>query len=990
MGTVKKTETGSVLSFNTYLPKNLDETKISFTPKQSGSGTPSPENVREIVGKNSVSVWVSGDERARPLPSDYQQVEYIYSSTKKEWIDTGVIPTTKTVSQLKFRLSTQTGYVVYGYYTNSDATDYRLFITNSKVYFDVPGFRLTSGTITPTGVIHEMELGNYYVKDIPSGETIVSGAGKSFECDNTITLNSYNGTQIAAVYWYYVKIYESGTLIRDLVPCYRKSDSVAGMYDLVSGTFYTNSGTGEFLVGEDIVGVETSVSFPSITKNLLDSTKRKDGYYIDNTGKEIANAQFGYTTAYTPVEPNETYVLSGNIGNHGSAYGAIYCYDENKNFVNRLGGFKTNEVPHTFTVPSDTYYINIQYFNNQTALTDAQIEKGSTATAYEPFDNTVYGGYVDLASGEIWETHIGYDIDSLAPGLGNPDSYDGETGIRFTKIVSRTSSIDSVICNILPTSKYNNSSSNKSIEWVTIGRSGTIDLFYGCVNANRLTDTTITSVKDYLRENGFFILLKLRQPELVATLPPTILTTLQGVNTMWSDGDELTISYTDDVVNTYDFRRHISLDTPHKASASGAVASFGTDMVGKMKCKIHFLPQQEGSGTPSPENVRNLSGRDNVKLWQTSENLIDITAPVGEWPDLIDGKRLYTPYRTYKGVHYSGDNYHSNSTTYEQVGNGFTFTTSNISYGVGVTFCIPPNTNVRGSFTGENANFERIRLYDNEWNYIGVLGNILTDKKTVPSNARYGIAVFTTRTPNELSTVTDFTLVIGTEIPEHLPPHTGNEITFSWGSNPEIGTIYGGYVDCETADLVVEYAEKILTGDENWQLNAWNGNGVYMRTLEQGGISAGLPFKMGQAYGNMLSYNYNGLNPVVDGSFAVFGADTIPNYTYLVIYNTAWGTTLEEYKAKLKELYEAGTPLTIVAPLKTAYVQHYSLTPQSIATLRGSNRLWSDSDSVEVEYYKHTDEPQEYIPAEVLGTGNIAIVTSDGYLIGEEQDYIKY
>jgi len=49
---------------------------------------------------------------------------------------------------------------------------------------------------------------------------------------------------------YYAKIWNKGDLVRDLIPCYRKSDNEAGMYDLVTETFFTNAGTGEFLYGE--------------------------------------------------------------------------------------------------------------------------------------------------------------------------------------------------------------------------------------------------------------------------------------------------------------------------------------------------------------------------------------------------------------------------------------------------------------------------------------------------------------------------------------------------------------------------------------------------------------------------------------------------------------------------------------------------------------------------------------------------------------------
>lgn len=48
------------------------------------------------------------------------------------------------------------------------------------------------------------------------------------------------------------KIYQNGITICNLIPCYRKSDNVVGMYDVVARKFYTNAGTGVFLKGADV------------------------------------------------------------------------------------------------------------------------------------------------------------------------------------------------------------------------------------------------------------------------------------------------------------------------------------------------------------------------------------------------------------------------------------------------------------------------------------------------------------------------------------------------------------------------------------------------------------------------------------------------------------------------------------------------------------------------------------------------------------------
>ena len=55
---------------------------------------------------------------------------------------------------------------------------------------------------------------------------------------------------------YYVKIYENGTLVRDMVPVKRKSDNVLGMYDKLNYTFYANNGSGTFIKGNEIPAYE--------------------------------------------------------------------------------------------------------------------------------------------------------------------------------------------------------------------------------------------------------------------------------------------------------------------------------------------------------------------------------------------------------------------------------------------------------------------------------------------------------------------------------------------------------------------------------------------------------------------------------------------------------------------------------------------------------------------------------------------------------------
>lgn len=189
-------------------------------------------------------------ELAFRVPVGYQEVEYIESSGT-QWINTGITPNTNTISKIKFMNLEETGNVIFGYYANNDNTDYRFFNVHSKYYFDAPGNRRIQGGTCQPNIIKELEIGVYYIKDLTTATNIISGSSFTFTGNSTITLN-YGTNGYSKNRWYYVFIYNGNTLLAELYPCYRITDSVAGMWDRVSETFLTNSGSGSFIVGADI------------------------------------------------------------------------------------------------------------------------------------------------------------------------------------------------------------------------------------------------------------------------------------------------------------------------------------------------------------------------------------------------------------------------------------------------------------------------------------------------------------------------------------------------------------------------------------------------------------------------------------------------------------------------------------------------------------------------------------------------------------------
>ncbi len=179
-------------------------------------------------------------------------VEYI-ESTGTQWIDTEIFAKSTLKSQLKFNMTEVTGDVIYGYIKNSDTDDYRFFNYNSKAYLDFPGtatvdgVRIYGGTIS-ANTTYEIEIGNYYVKNLITGTNIISGATQNtFTKTNTMKMwKDERSNKCSKGKLYYLKIYDGDTLVRDFKPCI-DSNGVACLYDMVTEKCFYNKGTGNFI-----------------------------------------------------------------------------------------------------------------------------------------------------------------------------------------------------------------------------------------------------------------------------------------------------------------------------------------------------------------------------------------------------------------------------------------------------------------------------------------------------------------------------------------------------------------------------------------------------------------------------------------------------------------------------------------------------------------------------------------------------------------------
>lgn len=200
------------------------------------------------------NIYIDTDIDVR-LPSIYQEVEYI-QSTGTQYIDTKipVISGTKMSADIIYSSAETNNYT--GAHIDSD----RIFFGswNQGIYqFGVGSVNLS--TNINYGGRHILEVywlsGNSYIKVDTSIPNTVSNTFSDHSNYNfyMFALNR-NGTAslFSKIRTYNWKWWQNGELIRNFIPCYRKSDNEIGMYDLVENKFYTNVGSGEFLKGNNI------------------------------------------------------------------------------------------------------------------------------------------------------------------------------------------------------------------------------------------------------------------------------------------------------------------------------------------------------------------------------------------------------------------------------------------------------------------------------------------------------------------------------------------------------------------------------------------------------------------------------------------------------------------------------------------------------------------------------------------------------------------
>lgn len=328
------------------------------------------------------------------LPEEYQQVEYI-ESTGAQYIDTGINATQNTKIE------------VAGCRTQEVANSSWIGGNNIKLILPVVSNGTFAYFLNPLN-LENVPVKSYNEKNIASLDKNyynLNGTNYNVNYTGTITddqtiktsgfSNAISDIYPSYIRLWYLKVFENNTLIFNGIPCYRKSDNVIGMYDLVTNTFFTNAGTGTFLKGNVVTlpNLDFKIAIKNVVgtivnnvsnKNLAPSLNLWENGYLNANGTitEMSYDNRQKTSPFIEIEENREYTYLFDYSSIGSIWIANCFYDKNKTMIgDRIT--ETTAKQKTVISPVGAKYIRISsryLYNDSTAI--AQLEPGTTATPY--------------------------------------------------------------------------------------------------------------------------------------------------------------------------------------------------------------------------------------------------------------------------------------------------------------------------------------------------------------------------------------------------------------------------------------------------------------------------------------------------------------------------------------------------------------------------------------------------------------------------------
>lgn len=312
--------------------------------------------------------------------------------------------------------------------------------------------------------------------------------------------------------------------------------------------------------------------------------------------------------------------------------------------------------------------------------------------------------------------------------------------------------------------------------------------------------------------------------------------------------------------------------------------------------QVEITPTQEGTGDPSPENVRPIVGWDGVNVWRSGKNLLD-------WSKV------------------SAFDYPAYGLSFEKKENSIrVFGTSTQSGGLSFNIA----TTTQSELRGKNFVFS---WFTTEENVINVYGLRTTSEDTIAivANLIEGSSY-------------DFTIqiAVGTEKLTSYEPYQGQAYTVQLGQ-----TVYGGTLDVGTGEGSDEWAFVEFDGseDEQWRKQVHSSGRVcFLIDITPYGLILD-PTQVTWKCNRLVPFVYN-YSAIEYPEYSI-GFMSLKNTCAIVLENESM-LSVDEVKAWLAE-----NPVTVCYKLATP--EPFQATgSQPIPALPGTNTVYTDAGNITV------------------------------------------
>ena len=249
-------------------------------------------------------------------------VEYI-ANTGSSYINTGYNPNSTTRVEAKFKM-------------NESPTSFKwLFLSRAE---NVAGGGFGFGCVTNGYIASEfndrqtstdkLTTDTYYIIDknrnlCAYNDQTLTNVNSTFSVSYPLPIFALNnvGTITSGVFplanCYYFRIYDNGTLVRDLIPV-RDENNVGYMLDLLTNTLYANAGLGSFAIGEDdlfVRNIGKTKFFKQTTRKVPRGFQEVE--YLASDGNQyidtdvLGNGEFDVDYMYYQTQDQSNAIFAG-------------------------------------------------------------------------------------------------------------------------------------------------------------------------------------------------------------------------------------------------------------------------------------------------------------------------------------------------------------------------------------------------------------------------------------------------------------------------------------------------------------------------------------------------------------------------------------------------------------------------------------------------------------------------------------------------------